>query len=407
VDELALRSLIDRVIARDPRAIARAITGIETGSAGAAALVAALAAHGKTGYRIGITGPPGAGKSTLVSRLVSAFRRDGSTVAVLAVDPSSPYTGGALLGDRVRMQEHAADPNVFIRSMATRGHLGGLAAATIQAAGLLDAAGFDIILIETVGVGQDEVEVIGAADVCVVTLVPGAGDDVQALKAGVMEIADVFVINKADLPGADAAAAAVEGMLGLEAREPERWRPPVLRVSSASGEGVPALVEALQRFRTDPEAIEGRRRASRATARRGAVLDHVAIATGSTTGAAALFQELFGLAASPVESVPGQQVRVQFLETAGARLELIEPTEPHSTVAAFLERRGPGLHHIALRVADLEGTLATLRARGIRLVDERPRAGAGGTTVAFVHPSGIGGVLVELVAREDEHDAHR
>jgi LAO/AO transport system kinase len=305
------------------------------------------------------------------------------------------------------MQEHAADSGVFIRSMATRGHLGGLAAATADASVVLDAAGFDVLIIETVGVGQDEVDVVRAVDVCVVTLVPGAGDDVQALKAGVMEIADVFAINKADLPGADAAAAAVDAMLGLDSPEPGAWRPPVLRLSASTGEGVPALLEAVLRFRGRTAEIDARRQARRSRAWRGPALDHVAIATTSVAAAASLFRELFGLASSAPEDVPAHHVRVQFVETPGARLELIEPTGAESALAAFLARRGPGLHHVALAVPNLDAALARLRARGVRLIDERPRPGADGTSVAFVHPSSTGGVLVELVARKDARDAHR
>ena len=189
---MALQPLSDRVLARDPRAIARGISLIEDETPEGALLVGRIFAHTGRAYLVGITGPPGAGKSTLVDRLISNLRKEGKTVGVLAVDPTSPFSGGAILGDRIRMQAHAEDTGVFIRSMATRGHLGGLARTTAEAAIVLDAAGYDVVIIETVGVGQDEVDIVRMADVSVVTLVPGTGDEVQALKAGIMEIADIL-----------------------------------------------------------------------------------------------------------------------------------------------------------------------------------------------------------------------
>src|SRR5205814_2021830 len=196
-------------------------------------------------YLIGVTGPPGAGKSTLVDRMTAEFRTGGQTVGILCVDPTSPYTGGAILGDRVRMQAHAEDPGVFIRSMATRGHLGGLAGTTTEAAIVLDAAGFDVVIIETVGVGQDEVDIVRTADVAIVTLVPGAGDEVQALKAGIMEIGDIFVVNKADREGADRTSASIEAMLSLETWTTGQWRPPVLLTEATTGKGVHELLESV------------------------------------------------------------------------------------------------------------------------------------------------------------------
>jgi LAO/AO transport system kinase len=257
-------ALSDRVLAGDVRAIARAISLMEDEGADGAALIQQIFSRTGRAYLVGVTGPPGAGKSTLVDRLTSQLRGADRTVGILAVDPTSPFTGGALLGDRVRMQAHAGDAGVFIRSMATRGHLGGLARATSDAALVLDAAGKDIVLIETVGVGQDEVEVIRTADVSIVTLVPGAGDDVQALKAGIMEIADIFVVNKADREGADRTAASIEAMLSLHTYGAGDWRPPILKTEATTGQGVSELLETIDRFRAHTGGAQGTRRRARA-----------------------------------------------------------------------------------------------------------------------------------------------
>ena len=239
----------DGVLRGDARAVARAISLVEDDAETGAALIGRLYEHTGRAYQIGVTGAPGVGKSTLVDRLVTEVRRAGYTVGVLAVDPTSPFSGGAILGDRVRMSAHTNDTGVFVRSMATRGHLGGLAAATSDAALVLDAAGKNIIVIETVGVGQDEVDIVRTADVSIVVLVPGAGDDVQALKAGIMEIADIFVVNKADRDGADQVVQAVTANLSLQTFAEGEWRPPVLKTDAAQGVGVDRLWQEIERFR--------------------------------------------------------------------------------------------------------------------------------------------------------------
>ena len=261
-------ALAGRVLAGDPRAIARAISQIEDGEpSGGAPLVGALFPHTGRAYVVGVTGVPGGGKSTLVDQLIATIRGTGLKVAVLAVDPTSPFSGGAVLGDRVRMNRHAADGDVFVRSMATRGHLGGLSRTTGDAALVLDAAGFDVVLVETVGVGQDEVEVAQTADATVVVLVPGTGDDVQAMKAGIMEIADVFVANKADRDGIDRLVQSVEAAISLQPSPEGGWTPPVLKTEATTGQGVPELWATLCRFREHSEPLRASRRQARALAR--------------------------------------------------------------------------------------------------------------------------------------------
>jgi len=255
--------LSGRVMDGDPRALARAISLAEDNAPRAMELLRELFPYTGKARVLGVTGPPGAGKSSLVDHLITHYRKAGHRVGVLAVDPSSAYSGGAILGDRVRMQRHAGDDGVFIRSMATRGHLGGLARASNDAIDLLDAAGFDPVLVETVGVGQDEIEVVKTADVVVVVLVPGMGDDIQAIKAGILEIADLFVINKADREGADRLHADLDYMLSLGSYE-ERPRPGVLRTIAIRDEGVEQLREELDRFleREHGQRIERRRERS-------------------------------------------------------------------------------------------------------------------------------------------------
>jgi GTPase len=270
-------TLVERARRGDPRAVARLISLVEDGSPLLREAMAALAPYSGNAYVVGLTGAPGVGKSTSTSALVSEYRALGKRIGVLAVDPSSPFSGGALLGDRVRMQDHATDPEVYIRSMASRGHLGGLSAATPQALRVLDAAGCDIVLVETVGVGQSEIEVAEAADTAVVLLAPGMGDGIQAAKAGILEIGDVFVVNKADRDGAAATARELNHMLALgESREPGAWRPPIVKTVAARGEGIGEVVEALEKHRA--WLAETGRLAARRKARAAAEIEAIAVA---------------------------------------------------------------------------------------------------------------------------------
>lgn len=243
-------ALVEQARAGSPRAVARLISLIEDGAPQLREVTAALAPHAGRAHVVGLTGAPGVGKSTVTSALVGLLRGEDLRVGVLAVDPTSPFSGGALLGDRVRMQDHATDPEVYIRSMATRGHLGGLAAASVQAIRVLDAVGCDVVLVETVGVGQSEVQVAAEADTTVVLLAPGMGDAIQTFKAGILEIGDVFCVNKADRDGVEQTVRELRHMISLaERRAPGDWRPPVVRAVAVKDEGVDELLEAIRKHR--------------------------------------------------------------------------------------------------------------------------------------------------------------
>jgi len=298
--EVALRRMIVEdlaagVMARSTRAIARALSVVENGGEGAGALLHGLFAHGLSAGTVGITGPPGSGKSTLVNRLIEIWRVQGRRVGVIAVDPSSPFTGGAILGDRLRMQDHASDEGVFIRSMGSRGHLGGLAWATRDAVLVLSAASFDPVIVETVGVGQAEVEIASLADVTVLVLVPGMGDDVQTMKAGIMEIGDIIVLNKADRPGIEQLESSV--MASLDLIPSGQDRPPVIRCSAATGEGLEALQTALE-----AKLAAAGRRTDRERGRVAALLESVMAERGAAIAAALVAGE-FGSLDGAVESI--------------------------------------------------------------------------------------------------------
>jgi GTPase len=259
-------SLFDRIIAGDPIAVARAISKVEDGAEGVSDLMKQIFPRTGRGLIIGITGAPGAGKSTLVDKLAANYRRAGERVGIVAVDPSSPFSGGAILGDRIRMQTLALDKGVFIRSMATRGNLGGLARATVEAVAILDAAGYDKIIVETVGVGQDEIEIAKTADVCVVVLVPGMGDDVQTMKAGIMEIGDVLVINKADRDGVLRTEKELEALLSMSGRMGE-WQPLIVKTVAIESKGIDELATAIDRTREFQQTADGGSERKRAIAR--------------------------------------------------------------------------------------------------------------------------------------------
>ena len=450
-----MHPLSERILDGDRRALARGLSIVEDRRNGYLEILADLYRKGGSARVIGVTGPPGAGKSTLVDKLIGAYRAEGKRVAVAAVDPSSAFSGGAILGDRIRMQDRAMDEGVFIRSMAARGHMGGLALATGDVLAVLDAAGFDVILVETVGVGQDEVDIVKEAQTVLVLLVPGMGDDIQAIKAGIMEIADVFVINKADREGVDRVERELNYTLAL-AGESLAWRPPVVRTVASTGEGVPELLQAvaahqkhlsedkassvrlrlkfsekfreilaerfLMRLRENCLTPEAEAALAEAFVRRetdpytaaGKILDQVQCGSGRTAslhldhlGLAVMslaeakrFYEDLGLSCSGEESVEEQKVRAAFMPLGGTRLELLESTDPQGPIGKFLEKRGPGLHHVCIEVPDVQEALGSLEAKGYALIDRSPRTGAGGHKVAFVHPKSTGGVLIELTEKK-------
>jgi LAO/AO transport system kinase len=452
---------VERILAGDRRAIARAISFVENRDPLAVPLLRELFPRAGRARVVGLTGSPGAGKSTLVEKLAGEYRRRGARVGILAVDPTSPFSGGAILGDRVRMQSLANDPGVYIRSMATRGQLGGLAPTTQDAVTILDAAGCEVVLIETVGVGQDEVEVARLADVTVLLLVPGLGDDIQTFKAGVMEIADLYVINKSDRPGADRVEQEVTAMLSLATR-PDGWRPPIIKTVATTGQGISELTQALDQFGAFSEKsnVTGRRRKEHWRSRLldllrqtlferavagplhdgsldrqvadlisherdphqvveeiiaallpgttssqpalsfpsdGVKIHHLGIAVESLASTVPIFQKLVGRVPDAEETIADQKVRVAVFRLGDSRLELLESTEGDSPIARFISQRGQGIHHLALAVPDLAEALRKLAGDGVRLIDREPRMGAGSEHIAFLHPSSTAGVLIELI----------
>jgi LAO/AO transport system kinase len=393
MDGFEVAQMMARLRAGDVRALARAVSVVEDGAAAGVELLTACREFAGSALRIGVTGPPGAGKSTLVDQVARWLRADGQRVGVVAVDPSSPYTGGALLGDRIRMQGFAGDDGVYIRSMASRGAMGGVARAAADVCTVMEAAGRQTIVIETVGVGQDEVDVIGLADVTVLVLVPGMGDEVQSLKAGVMEVADVFVVNKSDRGGAELVEQEIVAMQGLAAKS--GWVPPVVRTVATTGEGVKELMEVVRQCAAEKGS---RRRRMEGVLRGGGLrLDHLGVAVKSIAGARGFYESL-GLVVSHEETVEHEKVKTAMLPLGESRIELLEATEADSTIGKFVTKRGEGLHHIAVHVDGIDAMFAQLTAQGVRLASDAVRVGAGGHRYFFVHPASTGGVLLEIVS---------
>ncbi len=373
-----IEDLLTRLKSGDDRALARALSLVENREPSARSLIRRARAHSARATIVGMTGAAGVGKSTLAESLARKASEAGKKVAILAIDPTSPLSGGALLGDRARMD---LDSTIFIRSMATRGHVGGLADAAVDALILLEAAGKDFILLETVGAGQDEIEVASAADVTLLVLAPGLGDEVQAGKSGILEVADVLVVNKSDREGAELLAEELRAIAGTR---------PVRKTVATRAEGIAELLGDVLGMK----ASRGERHPESSRSR--IKIHHVGIAVRSLEEAAARFGGLLGLERGARYDLPELGVRALFLPVGEGNLELLEPLGAGSTVQSFLEKRGEGMHHVCFEVEDIEESLAAFAAQGARLIDEKPRPGAGGHLVAFVHPKSTHGVLVEL-----------
>jgi len=382
--------LVEDALAGSRRSLSKCISLVENGGADAHAVRLVLDKLGqrKTAKRIGLTGPPGSGKSTLVNKLAEAFAKDGNRVGIIAVDPSSPYSGGAILGDRVRMDAPSETTDIFFRSMGNRGAAGGLSDACAGAADVLEACGYNPILIETVGVGQSEIEIVRHADVVIVVMVPGLGDEIQSIKAGILEIGDVFAVNKCDLPGADRTAHELRAVLSA----------PVVMVSAMNGEGIEELVKTISLL--SQTARQKKLLKESELKMKTLKIDHVGIAVNSIEESLGFYEGMLGIKAEGVEEVAEQKVKVAFLPCGDSELELLESTSPDGPVARFIEKNGEGVQHIAIRVDDIEAALEELKEKGVRLIDETPRYGAGGASIAFVHPKSAGGVLLELCERK-------
>jgi len=406
--------LLENARAGNKRALSKLISAVENGGDGAVEVENAIRGHVGHARIIGITGPPGSGKSTLTARLITALLERGKKVGVIAVDPSSPFTGGAILGDRIRMPEKP-DADVFIRSMGSRGSLGGLSAATRGAVNVLNTCGFDEIIVESVGAGQNDVEIANQADLVLLLAVPGLGDDIQNIKAGLLEIGDIYVVNKCDLPGADRVSAELQSSVS-QPGDMRRAKPTVVMVSAMTGEGIDELINAVdvQFGILDSSGELGVRRSGRIaadaqTGEGGAGkgkrmnclnIDHIGIAVKDIERVAEFYEQVLGIKRAGVEEVAQQQVKVMFLPCGDCEVELLESTAEDSAVDRFIAKNGEGVQHIAVRVEDIDAAMAEFKEKGIRMIDETPRYGAGGARIAFVHPKATNGVLLEICERE-------
>lgn len=346
---------------------------------------------------IGITGLPGAGKSTLTNLLIKELRAQNKSVCILAVDPSSNLSGGAILGDRIRMQDHFRDNRVFIRSMGARGTLGGVAQATQTAIKFAQLIQFDIILIETVGVGQSESEIINIANTTILVLMPNSGDEIQLMKSGIIQLAHIYVINKCDL--SDTTWMEQELRENVSAKNPQDWNPPVLKTSALKYEGIPELVQTIfahERFCAEhPQPFLDKEKITTAFKIKG--INHLGIVPKDKDQAQHFFSKILGLTQEGHEIVEDQKVSIDFVRCQNVRLEFLVPTTKESPITKFLETKGSGIQHIAFEVDDIDACVAYLNQQKIELIDKIPKSGAHHTRIVFIHPRATGGILVELV----------
>ncbi len=452
-----LTSNVERLIEgfenKDKKALARAMTLVEEGNSELVERIRTLRKSVEEPWIIGITGPPGVGKSTLIDKLIGLLLMENRQIAVFAVDPSSKISGGAILGDRVRMQRYAVDENVFIRSVATRGAGGGVSHHLIDMIDMVLAFGYDTVIVETVGAGQIDLDIFDISDTTVLVLMPEQGDGIQTYKAGMTEMADIFVINKADKQGADKIAEQLKVMRSITKARDE-WQPPILKVISTENIGIDMLLRELQRHRRyllSSKKIEVKKRTRRLMRVREGILSrfekalskalenladreiddfdevyieivkdilaegggnekqmlikgisHIGIAVEKIADKIGFYRDILGLKVSEAELVEAYKVKVAFVEIGKTRLELLEPTSEESSIAEFLKNKGEGIHHIAFDVLDIEKAFSSMKKAGIRVLRDSISKGAHGSRVFFIHPKDTGGILMEFV--EEVHD---